>query len=501
MLNWFGRRKQADKPGRNPAYLGARDVVAALSGFDSAADLAAVTHALLALTSNTQLPLQDRFDEIQRLDNAGQSRLFEMIKEYLATRRHKKARESQLWNGAHDYLQELYRAYLFCLQRYEADPRGSAQFRLMLPSAVARALRGLRLQLKWALLRYTAPEQHIWIEMAGLYMFAVSHAVAEEQVPFYAGRQITVREEFVKGLMIAACSNDTLRPAELDLATRLVDYYSRHFVLAEQPFEGCTHWFDLQDPHAPARTTRAPPQSAGVRYMGAGGALAAIQAVDAEMAYTGAVPPDLRFYEKQNDQLLLAALNHLALDWAGKSQARKGERRKATSRVTVVPGMPEILRALDFAVNDSLDFTDQPAAESWVVEDISADGYGAVIPSVAGDWVEVGSLVGIEGTSIHEWRIGVIRRVNRLDGDQQRVGVQLLGTTAELVTLSQKAARSEPAILIMESQDGVEVLARSGMFTNMDETEMVLRNGRFQLRPAAVMERSMHAERVALKNL
>lgn len=47
---------------------------------------------------------------------------------------------------------------------------------------------------------------------------------------------------------------------------------------------------------------------------------------------------------------------------------------------------------------------------------------------------------------VHDWRVGVIRRVNCLEGDQQRVGMPLLGATAVRVTFSQNAARSEPAV-------------------------------------------------------
>jgi hypothetical protein len=508
MANWFGRRNTSAKP----EYRGAHEVIARLAGLDRAKDLAAITMALEAVAGSNVLALEDRFSEIQKLDGAGQPCLFKMIEEYLATPRHKKARESELWGGAYGYLVELYNAYLSCLQRYEADVRGSTRFRIDLPIAVARALRALRLQLKWALLRYVTPEPRLWTEIAALYDFAVANKLADEQVPFYPGRKITVTEEFVKALMIAGSSHDSLRPAELDLATRLVDHYSQFFKISDEPFEGCSHWFALDHPGRPVRASKAPRNNIGAKYFGAGEALAKIEEVLAEMSYTGEMPQELRFYEKQDNQLLAAALKHLALDWAGKSQARKDERRKITSRVTVVPGLSEIIRALDFAVNDSLDFTDQPAAESWIVEDTSEGGYGAVIPSVAGDWVEVGSVVGVEGASIRDWRIGVIRRVNRMDGDQQRVGVQLLGGDASLVSLSQADARvgskaaedsaDEPAVLITgkpKRRGDVEILVRSGMFTSLNEVEMLSGNKRYRLKPTRVVERNARSERVAFQ--
>ena len=270
----------------------------------------------------------------------------------------------------------------------------------------------------------------------------------------------------------------------------------------------------MRDPGPPVRNSKALSEHAQVLYIGAGAALVELRAVEAHFTYAGSMPADLVYYDKQDNQMLLAVIKHMAQDWAGKTQARKDERKKHTSRVTVVPGLSEICRTLDFAVNDSLDFTDQPAAESWIVEDASEGGYGAVIPAVAGDWVEVGSLVGIEGASIREWRIGVIRRVNRMEGNQQRVGVELLGGGAELVTLVQKvfspdssasaaaAAKPEPAVLITrdpETQAQVEIIVRSGMLTHLNYIEMLQGDTVFCLKPARIVERNARGECVAFQ--
>jgi len=507
MLNWFGRRSN-----NNPVseYRKARNIIAGLSGGDGAEELREITIALEALTASGGMQLDERFDEIHLLDGAGQERLLEMLIEYLATPRQKKQRESELWGGAYNYLQALNGAYLLCLQRYEADPRGSVRFRARLPVALARALRALRLQVKWTLLRYATPEQRIWNEMAGLYTFAESNGVADEKVVFYPGKYITVKQEFVKGLMIAASSNDSLRPTEQDIATRLVDHYPELFVMSLQPADGCTHWFDLDDPKPPVRNTRAPPENHSVRYFGAGAALAELEKVIARIVHERAIPPDLMFYPKLDEQLMLSASRHLEQDWAGKTQAREHERKNTASRVTVVPGLFDIMRALDFAINDSLDFTDQAAAESWVIEDVSDGGFGASIPSIAGDWVDVGGLVGVEGESIRDWRIGIIRRVNRLDGNQQRVGVQFTGGKAMLVKLDRggtwPGGAGEHTLLsaVLLSADlakdlEVEVLVPAGTFTSMAQIEMIVGEKGFLLKPVKVVERSARAERVALK--
>jgi hypothetical protein len=506
MVNWFGRRN--NKPPVSE-YRKARNVVVGLTGGDGVVEIGEITTALEALTAAGAIQLEDRFDDIHQLDTAGQERLLEMLGEYLAMSRQKKQRESELWNGAYNYLQVLYGAYVLCLQRYEADPRGSVRFRARLPVVLARALRALRLQLKWTLLRYAIPENRIWTDMAGLYVFAESNAVADENVEFYPGKFVTVKQEFVNGLMMAASSHDSLRPAEQDIATRIVDHYSGDFIISLRPADRCTHWFDLTEPKVPVRNSKAPPENHVVRYFGAGAALTELEKVIAEIAYERSIPAKLMFYPELDDRLMVSALRHLEQDWAGKSQAREHERHRITSRLTVVPGFPEILRALDFAVNDSLDFTEQAAAESWVVEDMSEGGYGAVIPSIAGDWVDVGGLMAVEGESIRDWRVGIIRRVNRLDGNQQRVGVQLIGGKAALVklartTVSPDEALGKPlvsAVLLTTEPEidlDVEMFAPAGTFSAMGQVEVIMGEKSIYLRPTKVIERSAHADRVAL---
>ena len=159
------------------------------------------------------------------------------------------------------------------------------------------------------------------------------------------------------------------------------------------------------------------------------------------MEATRELPPGLAFDGPADPVFVKSILDHVHCDWSGKTQSRGQERQKVNARITVVPGFKDIMRTLEFAVSDSLDFTDQPTAESWVVDDVSEGGYGTLIPSVAGDWVEVGSLVGVEGEVPRAWRVGVIRRVQRVEGNQQHVGVQLLSRNAMLVRMRRETER------------------------------------------------------------
>ena len=51
----------------------------------------------------------------------------------------------------------------------------------------------------------------------------------------------------------------------------------------------------------------------------------------------------------------------------------------------------------------SLDFQAKNAGESWIVENISEGGFGAIVPQVKGDWIKVGSLLGVQSETAQYW--------------------------------------------------------------------------------------------------
>ncbi len=507
MLNWIGGRRTA---GAVPAVRRARDVIAALPENNPVVAVKTITEALEAIHSAETLTLEERYAEIQRLDVAAVEHTRRVLREYLNTSRQKKLREGELWGTAYGYWAELAAAYVGCVQRYAADANGALGFRLNVPVALARALRALRRQLQWTRIRYAVPGAELWLGLARLYSF-VDGSNVNEGVLIYAGETTSIKLEFLKTMMQSALSCENLQPLGQDLCTQVVSHFAPLFVLSKKADPGCTHWFDLDNPQMPVRTTRAALPDCDVCYFGAGAAVAALEKAIAHLQSTRALPPGLIFEDTTDPAFVKSILEHVHQDWSGKTQSRHHERQKINARITVVPGFKEIMRTLEFAVSDSLDFTDQPAAESWVVNDVSEGGYGAVIPEVAGDWVEVGSLVAVAGDVPRGWRVGVVRRVLRVSGNQQRVGVQLLGSNAMLVRIrredqrhidvgvSQKVPLDYAVLLSTDAitQPEIEVLVRGGSFTSLDNVYLDAGKQQIVLRPKAVVERSAGCERVA----
>ena len=76
-------------------------------------------------------------------------------------------------------------------------------------------------------------------------------------------------------------------------------------------------------------------------------------------------------------------------------------------------------------------------AESWIVENISENGYGALVPAATTDWIRVDELIGVQLEGTSEWGIALVRRVVRDEQRQYHVGIEMISRTVSLVRIGQ----------------------------------------------------------------
>jgi len=241
---------------------------------------------------------------------------------------------------------------------------------------------------------------------------------------------------------------------------------------------------------------------ATLRFLGAGKGLAELNQLIGKVQETSTVPQDVNLGGGHGKDDVIGAFRHLAQYWSDQPPARGSERRKTAGRITVVPGLKDILKTLDPADDDTLDFSlSQPAGsgESWIVEDVSDGGYGAIIPTVKSDWIKVGTLVGVQSEASKYWGVGLIRRIVRDEKEQRHVGIQLLSTTAipVKIALSQTLSftdadrETERAILLSTGPDSrgeIGVVMRGGLFNGRDSLDMTVRDKSFLLMPVSLVE-------------
>jgi len=480
----------------------AREIIGELAT-DPAKALAEITEWLDSLTRTDGFKLDRRFENVDLLDGAAKNHQRKLAQDYLAMPRQQKFQENRLWTVSFEFWKHLGDAYIRCVDEHEANAGGATAIRKNLPAIVARALRTLTLQLKWTLLRYGSVEPRIWTDLARLYRLAEQKGWADAEVAVYPGSHGggSVKGEFLKALMLSASSPDGLPPVRQEIAERTVAHFSRQFVLSARP-DGCTHFFDLAAPKAPARLLKGVQPAATVRFFGAGAAFAGVSQLEAQARERG-IPADVHLGGTYEKEVVVGVLRHLGTQWSETPPSRNSERRFTTGRIAVVPGLNEILGVLDPASSDELDFSQESpaqAAESWIVVNVSEGGYGAIIPAQKSDWIKVGTLVGLQSeVSTKYWGVGLIRRITRDEHQQRQVGIQLLTKAAIPIKVAKSAAISsfnanrEPqsAILLSTSPDKqgeVGVVLREGLFNGRDSLDMTVRDKAYLLMPSAMVE-------------
>lgn len=475
----------------------AREIVAELPA-DPLKALADITQWLESLAETKAFKTDRLFENIDLLDGAAKNHQRKLAQDYFSTSRQQKFQENRLWTGSHAFWKALSDAYLECVNRFEQGHTGGTAFRKNLPVIVARSIRALTLQLKWILVRYGPVEPQMWAAVGRLYQFAEASGFAGSTVAIYPGSHGggSVQQEFLKALMLGVSSTDGLSPLRQEIAERAVAHFSPGFSVAAQPGPGCGYCFDLAAGKPPFRIVGDPPAKPTARFFGAGAALAQLQKVEAVIRETGAIPSGVHLGGSYDNDVLLPVFRHLAAYWSDDAPARGTQRRHTATRMTVLHGLGEILRTLDPSNSDELDFSSAAAAEStaesWIVENVSDGGCGAIIPAAKSDWVRVGALIGVKTETAQHWGIGIIRRVTRDEHQQRRVGVQVLSKVAIPVRVGKPGGMAADSALLLsaspDKQGEVGVVLRDGIYNSRDSLDMAVNNRQYLLLPSRLAE-------------
>jgi len=243
----------------------------------------------------------------------------------------------------------------------------------------------------------------------------------------------------------------------------------------------------------PARVQKDANAVGDLRYFGAGNATVGLTELIAETRRKDCGPADVKLGSR-SDTGLVQVLEHLARSWSDFPPSRTSERHKVIMRLTVAPSFSGFLNEIEADNNnDSLDFT---RTESWIVENASGAGYGAIIPQVKGDWIRVGALVGLKTETEYGWRVGIIRRISQ----QKRIGIQLLSGFANPVLVSsttgnasmQMGGEGDRAVLLSRNPDEngeIKLLLRSDTYKPRENLDLMVRDMKYLLRPSKLLER------------
>ena len=391
-----------------------------------------------------------------------------------------------MWTRIHEYWKHAGHAYSVCL---ENAPKASDR---ALPVAVVRALRSLAQQIKWLHVRYGPMDPASWAALGKAFAFAEARGLVDDKVVVNAttGQSTSPRQEFLAAMMFSASSPDSLLPLEVELAERLIAEFAGGFTLAPQPGPELPYWIDLGQPMGPQRAAKNPPKGGpGLRCLGPGSALAALATLEKRIQAGRQVPAELNLGGTYAPEAVLDVMQHLATYWSPDHPERRHPRHSVKSRMSISHGFDGVLEAL--GGGGSLDF-DKRATESWLVENVSAGGFGAIVPQAKSDWLRVGALLAMQPEGGQNWIVGMVRRVNKLPSQEARVGIQTLSRAPVPTRFDMRGLGEQMAVLLpplTPAPGDVSIALRTGIFTPGVNLEAQFQGRHHVYMPQGVTER------------
>ena len=419
------------------------------------------------------------------LDDAAQPRIRKVAGAYLAAARPSRVQENLMWARVYEYWRQAGLAYTGSIEELERGAKGADAARPLIPQLCVRAARAVGQRLKWLHLRYGPIDGSLWRMLNGIYAFAEARGAADAKAPVHAGAaETTPRLEYLRALVLYASSPDSLLPPEVEVAERLIGELAATFELAKAAGKQSSHWIDLAEGMAPLRLAKRPQTAPGVRFLGAAAALRELESMIQRIEGTRQLPASLA--GELEPEAALALLRHLATYWSPVPPERKHPRHHVKSRLSIVHGFEGVRGVLNGAAAELA-----RGAENWIVENVSAGGFGAVVPQAKGDWLKIGALLAMQPDGGNNWVVGMVRRVSKISSQESRVGIQTLSRAPELAHFSVRG-NAEEGVLLPAPGVGMgetTIALRSGVFVAGQNLESARAGRSYMYLPQGLSER------------
>ena len=458
-----------------------------------------VVAALIDFNEKHESFTKERLDVLIHLDEHAREMQHTLCQQYLRNPRMSKVIESRLWNAIHAYYWEMTRGYHAFIMDYVANPTTS-NIRQSIPLITTRAIHDFARVFKWRTFRCEKVEDRLWKRLHNLFHFAEFERFEHELLTPYPGAESPTccADEYVHALMLDTVNTGAFYPKQIELLDFwLVDW--ARLMRLDKEFDADRHIYfvNLLEGQG-ARRVRKAEASENRRYWGTSELVAHIEELRAKIL-NGEVPAKLGLSEDCRLPGCLDFLDDIARMWAPMVQRvqRKHERTRVMKMIEVVYGLNEICagvkqdnqetaqeqtseNTLNLTYEEMLDvrlygFVTQrtqaklenlkeskviaqpPVNERWVMENESEKGYGATLNEVNNDWIRLGKLVALKPERGSHWRIGVIRRMNKLASSQHYVGIEILSDSPAMAMFKPHQAKANSGYLI-NGVDAVDVV-------------------------------------------
>lgn len=456
---------------------------------------------LESLLAAGDFPVERLFDAGRQLEDAAIPHLRRLSREYLHTIRLSRAEEKRLWVINGGFWKLLSSVYEQALDGMLAKGMSPDVAKHVLPALCTRLIAALRSVVKWEQFHYGPTPPVLWQRMGRVLMIAEDAGVANRLVNL-GGQQgnASALGEYRKVMVFQAASMDSLLPLEIELAERFIAHFLGEFEFSSVAEHDSVYWVDLRLAQPPLRLARMPAEAAATqRFFKPGRAHDAMRAVLQTLEQGGDLPEEIKLGSQYQAKTLIPVLRHLCAYLAPIPPQRRHDRHRVKHRMSVLNGLVNAFVAF------SGEFGGRPAGlqiESWVVENVSRGGFGALLNNIPGEWLKVGALLAMQPEGGQNWLLGCVRRYHRESPTDARVGIETLARIVEAAELKPKMASSYaavagiPSLLLLEGNAPGElrIILPPYSFDPRESFEYVHNGRRVVLEPLLIVEQTSDYE-------
>ncbi|GHT95505.1 hypothetical protein AGMMS49545_18590 [Betaproteobacteria bacterium] len=459
--------------------------------------------AWLDACSKADLDGITRFGIVRALDEAAQTRVKALALEYLYTPRLVKIEEARLWDIIHGFWYRIAEQYHLCLDSAGRKDNSSEQLKPDLPLVATRAIAALGEVIKWESFNYGAIPNDYWARLGKSYLLMEQDGNVKKSLPIYPdhGGVTSPLTEYLCVLFFQSSSLNNLQPLEIELADRLIAHLQPDFVFSAESSPQSVWWADADKAIPPLRLAQQPREmTPTLRFFHPGEAQIRLRVLEQEINRGGSVPAWVSQGEAVSASMLLSVIEHLIAYWAPTPPQRQHERHQVKHKMVVLPGLVNAI------VMVSPEFGGKPSGlplESWIVENVSQGGFGALVKDLQSDWVRVGALLVLQPGGAGNWLVGVVRRYQRISDNEAQVGIETLSRRIASVDVRPRADTPDapatpgsPALWLQDDdpKGDIRFILPCGTFNARENLEFDYNSRRIFLTPLKLLERGSDYE-------
>ena len=411
--------------------------------------------------------LQQQHDFILNLEALNQSRLEKLSTHFSSLENMKLELENSMCEICYNYCRQ---AYIFQLKIIEqiAEQHKAQQVIALSTKAehlsllISHTLHAGFNMVKWRLFSQSNPPAKVWLQINALYRFSAQRGLLNNTLElFNNGTSTTLSAFFVQIYMLGQLTQASLQKSQLEIATRVMSaLLTRARISDKFTPEQYLFCIDLQQDE-PAKRIREANPTDSFRYWELD-ELEKLLTIAITVSDRGEIPQSLALAKIDNVKRLHETLNMLVAEWkkTGYIRQRRQFNRQASSKTArvnagivdicnqvrqanqVSSGLHEVsslderLRLHTTLRASSLLAATSGTLDTWMITDESGHGLGARVNKYANILARPDKLIGLmiedETTKIV---IGMVRSVKPTQGNQLRVGIEIISHHPKWVQL------------------------------------------------------------------